>query len=82
MQQRYYDPMAGRFLSVDPIVTDADTGYAFNRFVYRILAMAASISLGILVLASCSTSPIFDNGDYIGGAPPGADVQKERARGR
>ena len=24
MQQRYYDPMAGRFLSVDPVVTDAN----------------------------------------------------------
>ena len=23
MQQHYYDPYAGRFLSVDPIVTDA-----------------------------------------------------------
>ncbi|MBX9625391.1 MAG: hypothetical protein K2X82_16415, partial [Gemmataceae bacterium] len=22
MQQRYYDPLAGRFLSVDPVVTD------------------------------------------------------------
>jgi hypothetical protein len=26
MQQRYYDPIAGRFLSMDPISTDADTG--------------------------------------------------------
>lgn len=26
MQQRYYDPIAGRFLSVDPVVTDANTG--------------------------------------------------------
>jgi len=50
--------------------------------IYRILAMAASISLGMLVLASCSTLPSSDNGDYIGGAPPGADAQKERARGR
>ncbi len=34
MQQRYYDPIAGRFLSVDPVVTDAKTGSSFNRYVY------------------------------------------------
>ena len=34
MQQRYYDPVAGRFLSVDPVVTDAKTGDHFNRYVY------------------------------------------------
>lgn len=34
MQQRYYDPVAGRFLSVDPVTTDAKTGDHFNRYVY------------------------------------------------
>jgi RHS repeat-associated protein len=34
MQQRYYDPIAARFLSVDPIVTDAETGKAFGRYDY------------------------------------------------
>ncbi len=34
MQQRYYDPLAGRFLSVDPVTTDAGTGGHFNRYVY------------------------------------------------
>ncbi|MDP1532600.1 MAG: RHS repeat-associated core domain-containing protein, partial [Rubrivivax sp.] len=34
MQQRYYDPLTGRFLSVDPITTDAATGNTFNRYVY------------------------------------------------
>lgn len=34
MQQRYYDPIAGRFLSVDPVTTDAATGSHFNRYVY------------------------------------------------
>ena len=34
MQQRYYDPIAGRFLSVDPVVTDQKTGSSFNRYVY------------------------------------------------
>ena len=34
MQQRYYDPYAGRFLSTDPVLTDANTGSSFNRYVY------------------------------------------------
>jgi len=34
MQQRYYDPIAGRFLSVDPVVTDAATGKQFGRYTY------------------------------------------------
>jgi filamentous hemagglutinin len=34
MQQRYYDPVAGRFLSIDPVLTDANTGSSFNRYVY------------------------------------------------
>lgn len=34
MQQRYYDPALGRFLSVDPISADASTGENFNRYWY------------------------------------------------
>jgi RHS repeat-associated protein len=34
MQQRYYEPLAGRFLSVDPVTTDAKTGGHFNRYDY------------------------------------------------
>lgn len=34
MQQRYYDPIAGRFLSIDPVTTDANTGGSFNRYEY------------------------------------------------
>ena len=34
MQQRYYDPVAGRFLSVDPVSADPDSGGNFNRFSY------------------------------------------------
>ncbi|WP_426212627.1 RHS repeat-associated core domain-containing protein, partial [Massilia sp. TWP1-3-3] len=34
MQQRYYDPVAGRFLSIDPVVTDGNTGSSFNRYAY------------------------------------------------
>jgi RHS repeat-associated protein len=34
MQQRYYDPVAGRFLTVDPVPTDANTGGHFSRYDY------------------------------------------------
>jgi RHS repeat-associated protein len=34
MQQRYYEPLAGRFLSVDPVTTDFKTGEQFNRYAY------------------------------------------------
>lgn len=34
MQQRYYDSIAGRFQSVDPVVTDANTGKSFNVYEY------------------------------------------------
>ena len=33
MQQRYYDPEAGRFLSTDPVQAD-DEGGSFNRYAY------------------------------------------------
>jgi RHS repeat-associated protein len=34
MQARYYDPVAGRFMSIDPVMTDANTGDSFNRYYY------------------------------------------------
>lgn len=34
MQQRYYDPLVGRFLSVDPIATDAGIVKGFGRYEY------------------------------------------------
>lgn len=36
MQQRYYDPIAARFMSTDPVLTNANTGGAFNRYVYAV----------------------------------------------
>lgn len=36
MQQRFYDPVAGRFLSTDPVTTDANSGASFNRFAYAV----------------------------------------------
>ena len=32
MQQRYYDPTIGRFLSVDPVTANSGTGANFNRY--------------------------------------------------
>jgi RHS repeat-associated protein len=34
MQQRYYDPTIGRFLSVDPVTANSGTGGNFNRYWY------------------------------------------------
>ena len=34
MQQRYYDPAIGRFLSADPVQADANTGANLNRYAY------------------------------------------------
>lgn len=34
MQQRYYDPAVGRFLSVDPVAADPSNGANFNRYQY------------------------------------------------
>jgi len=34
MQQRYYDPIVGRFLSVDPVTADSVSGANFNRYWY------------------------------------------------
>ena len=34
MQQRYYDPTIGRFVSTDPVQANANTGASFNRFWY------------------------------------------------
>jgi RHS repeat-associated protein len=33
-QQRYYDPLLGRFLSPDPVETDPNSGGNFNRYWY------------------------------------------------
>lgn len=34
MQQRYYDPVAARFMSIDPVTTDETAGGSFNRYSY------------------------------------------------
>ncbi|WP_374437623.1 BPSL0067 family protein [Inhella sp.] len=34
MQQRYYEPLIGRFLSVDPVLANTADGASFNRYEY------------------------------------------------
>ena len=85
MQQRYYDPYAGRFLSTDPVLTDAKTGDAFNRYVYANLnpyknvdpdgRQARGIEINCMV-GNCETYR-YDNGSPSGplpdsGSNPGA----------
>ncbi|MCS0611085.1 RHS repeat-associated core domain-containing protein, partial [Massilia solisilvae] len=36
MQQRYYDPIAGRFISSDPVSPDLKDGRGFNRYAYAV----------------------------------------------
>ncbi|MDZ4327931.1 MAG: RHS repeat-associated core domain-containing protein [Pseudomonas sp.] len=33
-QQRYYDPLVGKFLSIDPVAADPNSGGNFNRYWY------------------------------------------------
>lgn len=33
---RYYDPVAGRFLSTDPVLTDINTAASFNKYTYAL----------------------------------------------
>jgi len=37
MQQRYYDPLVGTFLSKDPVDVGSDSGALFNRYMYSAL---------------------------------------------
>lgn len=34
MQQRYYEPSIGRFMSLDPVATNTKSGTSFNRYFY------------------------------------------------
>jgi RHS repeat-associated protein len=69
MQQRYYDPYAGRFLSTDPVLTDVNTGSAFNRYIYannnpykyvdpdgRQIALSPQLAVPIVILVAYKIS--------------------------
>jgi len=36
MQQRFYDPLIGRFISTDPVQANPKNGAAFNRYIYAL----------------------------------------------
>jgi RHS repeat-associated protein len=59
MQQRYYDPVAGRFLSIDPVTTDANTGGSFNRYAYANNSPYRYIDPdGRQAMAACAAGPL------------------------
>lgn len=81
MQQRYQDPIAGRFLSVDPVTTDAKSGGHFNRYVY-----AENNPYGFVdpdgrapdTLGACTGSNIKSSDCSGGGLAPGFSGEGRR----
>ena len=45
MQQRYYEPIAGRFLSVDPVATDSSTGVELQPVRLRAITVRTTMSI-------------------------------------
>lgn len=87
MQQRYYDPMIGRFLSVDPVSADSATGSNFNRYWYannnpykfkdpdgRIVDTIADIGFIAYDIYALATEPSWTNGAALGADLVGAAV--------
>lgn len=75
LQQRCYEPIAGRFLSVDPVVTDANNGNSFGRYHYaegnpykykdpdgRAIETAWDIASLVLSVREFNNNPSFGNG--------------------
>jgi len=87
MQQRYYDPVAGRFLSIDPVTTDENSGGNFNRYWYadnnpykkidpdgRFAAHAIAFSIGFAIDVGVQhwvENKSWDKIDYKGAAITG-----------
>jgi RHS repeat-associated protein len=68
MQQRYYDPALGRFLSVDPMDVNTATAINFNRFnyaannPYRFTDPDGRCAIACTVLAGAAIGGIFSGG--------------------
>jgi RHS repeat-associated protein len=83
MQQRYYDPVAGRFLSVDPMVTDADNGGSFNRYAYannspyRYIDPDGRLAFLIPLVPYVATATVAIVGHYV---LPGRQGREDTAR--
>lgn len=78
MQQRYYDPLVGRFLSVDPKITDAKNGRRFNRYAYADNTpylfidpdgRAVSCANGVCTMTADSFDPSRSNGKTAVASP-------------
>lgn len=74
MQQRYYEPVIGRFLSVDPVVANTKDGGLFNRYNYasnspykykdptgRIAETVWDVASLVLSLGEFRSNPSFGN---------------------
>jgi RHS repeat-associated protein len=75
MQQRYYDPIAGRFLSVDPIVTEANTGKLFGRYFY-----AENNPYKYFDPNGAASTVIVNNNGYIIGTHAGVHVRSGKTQ--
>ena len=85
MQQRYYDQVAGRFLSVDPVVPEAATGANFNRYWYANNNPYKNVDPDGRQACGKDTTCRFENGEYgassahVYGAQGGRDEASEIA---
>ena len=73
MQARYYDPVVGRFLSVDPVGPSAGDPFSFNRFAYADSnPIMVTDPTGRQICNSAGTSPgCYDPFHDLGHGPSG-----------
>lgn len=87
MQQRYYDPLIGRFLSIDPVSADTKTAWNFNRYNYaannpykfkdpdgRIIDTIADVVFIGYDIYTLATDPSWTNAGALGADIVGAAV--------
>jgi RHS repeat-associated protein len=87
MQQRYYDPMIGSFLSVDPVSVNTTTAWNFCRYCYaannpykfkdpdgRIVDTIADVGFIIYDIYALATDPSWTNAGALGADIVGAVV--------